>query len=747
MNESELSRIDDSKYNGVITPIKRKKKTHENPLIIGFNAKASYSNGKPRALFLDFYMNDVAMNYHIEDYWQTNTSLYKNDRYDIEVLIKYIFQCLTDLKLSTEIKNVYLVTYNGNVTLSHFDLPKSVAVKPIGKGLCIEGKINSAVLDKNVTLRIIDLKTLIDKNLDEISGYVGINRNCIKEACEKLFGPNSVIPFLEGCTVLDAQIVFEVYNRMRSHFLKKHNVDLLNFYTLPSQSSYVFRRDYIENTIVKSKVIRLPRKQSKLLCDGNRKFYDTVQKSSIFDGDLNVRRYSLLAYNGARIETFCRGRFQDEDLIYYDVDSLYPSSAILQPLPLANTHWIKYSNRNHEKFLNKAEGFVEVEFKYSDNTFYPCIPVSGVRDGILYFPLSGTTYCSVVELRMAIKLGLKDYRVISGYGFYPTRREVKHPLSIFIRDLLNKKRQSERGSLEYIIYKMMMNSFVGKLAQRDKNNNMLAMMHEGSITRCAYGKINKFKKSTVGSLWYPEWASLILGKARAIMSEFICKGTYFISSDSVLLPAKADIKCDSLKELQSVGSDLRKEFAVDHGVIIRSRLYALNPLNDDPKLRHLARHAVSCSPERFREIIIDGFETRSLPDLSFVSEKQIKYEKSMTEGKLLNSMERKESTIELKWDGKRRLLEQVENPFRDFSWSEALNEKEIIYNEMRRPPKEKPGRKAEKKLDTELQRKINSLFNLKKRQVEIAQALGVSRGYVSKVCKNIRNVGESKLYN
>ncbi len=745
MNELELSRIDDSKYNSVITPVKREKKIHENPLIIGFDANLYPYKGMFQYLSLSFHVDGETRRYFANDiYYPYNTPHTCNGKYTIKLLSDYIFHFLSELKIEYDSDCIYLITHNANDELSHFDISKNYKLKPIGKGLCLEGTINNTLLNKDLKLRIIDIYSLINKSLKDIGNYIGIHRVTCNELFERLkelrFENLDISQLFDddifgNDCLMDAEITFEAFTRLRLFFVENHNVDMLNFYSLPSLAGYIFQRDHINKPTVRSKTIKEARKQKKTLSDGDEKYYDVPQKKEIFNGDLNVRKCSMLAYHGARIETFCRGRFEDKRLIYYDVDSLYPSSSILQPLPVANTRWVNYNKRNAEKFLNQAEGFVEVEFSYSPETFYPCLPVSGLRDNILYFPLSGITYCTISELRMAIKLGLSDYMILSGYCFYPTKREKQHPLASFMNDMLERKQNSEKGSLEYIMYKMQMNSLVGKLVQRDKNNETLGMLHEGSISRDVYGRVDNYRKAKVGSLWYPEWASLILGKARALMSEFICKGTYFISSDSVLLPKDIDINCDSLDELRSVGSNLRKEHDVDHGLIIRARLYALNPLNENPRQRHLARHAVSCKPEEFRNIMIEGYKTRNIPDMSFTSKKAVKYEKSILEGKHLNSMEKKESSIEIKWDGKRRLFKEVENPFCDFSWSRALDAKEVENNDMRRPPKLKPGRKQGKKLDTPKKRDIVRLYKEGKKQKEIAKELGISKGYVSKVFK------------
>lgn len=471
MNESELSRIDDSKYNGVITPIKREKKIYENPLIIGFDANSySYSLGgillgeTLRYLSLHFHKDGETRSYFTNDiYWPEETPHYSNGKYKIEVLTDYIFQFLSELKIDSDTDCIYLVTHYAHDELSHFEIPKDFKVRPISKGLCLEGKIKNISLDTEIKLNIIDLYSLLNKSLTDIGNYIDLPRVTGDELFGRLNGlriENLDLSLIHHCDIfenhslMDSQIPYEAYIKLRSDIIDNHNIDLLNFYTLPSLAGYIFRRDHINKPIVRSKTIKEARKQKKTLSDGDEKYYDVLQPKEIFNGDLNVRKCSILAHHGGRIETFCRGRFEDKRLIYYDVDSLYPSSSILQPLPLAKTRWIKYSKRNAEKFLNQAEGFVELEFSYSPDTFYPCLPLLGLRDDILYFPLSGITYCTISELRMAIKLGLRDYKIVDGHGFYPTQREKEHPLAGFMKDMLERKHPDNgQDRTKYCLYR------------------------------------------------------------------------------------------------------------------------------------------------------------------------------------------------------------------------------------------------------------------------------------------------------
>src|SRR5207249_9891415 len=79
----------------------------------------------------------------------------------------------------------------------------------------------------------------------------------------------------------------------------------------------------------------------------------------------------------------------------------------------------------------------------------------------------------------------------------------------------------------------------------------------------------------VGPGWWIEAASLILGKARALMSEFVSKGAYFTATDSVLLPRATTIDCPALVSLKSVGSDLKLEASPDKDWLMRTKVYVL----------------------------------------------------------------------------------------------------------------------------------------------------------------------------
>ncbi len=225
------------------------------------------------------------------------------------------------------------------------------------------------------------------------------------------------------------------------------------------------------------------------------------------------------------------------------------------------------------------------------------------------------------------------------------------------------------------------------------------------------------------------------------MAEFVGKGSYFISTDSVLLPSNIDISSDALDSLKSVGSNLKKEFNVDHGVLIKTRLYGLNPFEEDSDKKHIARHSVHMKHHEFIDFLKTGLITHSTPNLEYKTNRLVKYDKHVRGGLPLNSNEIYQSEINPRWDGKRKLDKKVDNPFDDYSWTKPLTSKDVLNNVDRKPAKAKVGRKAGKKIQTNLKQAIVSCLEKGMKQVDICGVTGASKSYVSKV------VNQHKLNN
>ncbi len=202
----------------------------------------------------------------------------------------------------------------------------------------------------------------------------------------------------------------------------------------------------------------------------------------------------------------------------------------------------------------------------------------------------------------------------------------------------------------------------------------------------------------------------------------------------------ADISCDALTQLRSVGSNLKHEFDVTHGIIIRSRLYALNPLSNNPATRHIARHSVHMPESDFLSRIRHAYLTKTLSDLDYKTTRLIKLDESIRLGKPLNSSYTYEGRINLGWDAKRQLLTPVDNPFATGSFTKPLSN--INHNKARKTLTNKPttlkqGRKP--RIDKNA---ILSLRDSGYSLSQISKQLQVSKTYISQVLKQIKVLKE-----
>jgi hypothetical protein len=756
MNFKDISKIDDSKWFKGVLPVKRPKRVMDNPCIVGFDTEFIERDGKLQTISIQFSQGEnhaiypVSIAGSVEVYilhWIATketilpTSLIK------ENLVTYLVGFLKQCGYKDIPENIYLVSHFSQAELGNFDDLDEVDIFQANKTTVAKFQAINPLIDKPVTIHVKDLYGIFSTRLEKIGDYIGIPKlslGGIDDKPESYWYDNMDLLCTKhpdkfmAYAVTDATICYVAYTEIRQFFLDKFGIDILHFNTLPSIAGYLFRLGYLKENLTPVKTISVGIKQRKVLADSQTKFYSVIQKQTIFDGDLNTRRMALDCYHGARVESFYRGRLEDVHLVYYDIDSLYPSATMLQPLPVKDTEWINLhgiDERLQKRLIKRGEGFVEVEFSFPRDCKYPCLPVADARENVLYFTSDGVSCCTLSELRMATKLGC-NFKILSGYAFFPTNKEINHPFKKYMADMLQLKRKSSKGSLDYELFKLLANALVGKLIEKLDNNLALALVKDKVLSGDVYRKVTgKLRKQTVGSLWLPEAASLILGKSRSLISEFVNKDSYFVSTDSVLLPATTDIACAALAQLKSVGSNLKKEYPVTHAVLIRSRLYSLNPLDDRPDNIYTAGHSVHMSKEKFLDWVRWGLNNKKIPNLTYTAKRLVKLDESITRGKPLNTSYVYEGKVTVAWDGKRQLLQPVENPFSDScSFSTPLSFSEINQNKARKAIKEKDIKKRGRKprVDKDL---ILGMSAEGKTVSNIARTLQVSKPYVSKVKK------------
>jgi len=574
-------------------------------------------------------------------------------------------------------------------------------------------------------LRIIDLFAYYPKGLDKIGEMIGLPKLEADRAHILKFYQENPEGF-KAYAVRDAEIALKAFMGLRDFLWNRYHVEILKSPTIASVASHIFRIDYLHEIPVRyADIIKYESYKTKKGEWSKRRV-----KESRYAGGLDLRKLALLCYWGGRAESFVHG-FIEGKFKLYDVASLYPSASMLQPLPSKETEWIAITEGNLK--AKALEGYVCVEFEFPESTRYPCLPVHGRLNDRLYFPLSGISYCTMSEVREALRLGCR-IKNIHGYGFMASKREINHDLKAFMKDMLNLKAQSPKGSIEHETYKLIANALIGKLAQRRPEGNLdyaqeLFIAHGVPLDRKPWGR------EKVGSTWAPEWASLILGKSRALMSQFINKGALMTVTDSVLLPSNANIECEALNELRQVGSDLVAEpYEVESGLLVRTRLYAL--MDGKGKIIKEAHHAVHLSPDQVKEIFKKALKLGCDPDIEGIRDHIIGLSEALRTGKPLGSSELKPSRIYFRWDWKRTLSLPLINMFHEYSDTKPIDdivkfESDSFTVMKHQRAKTKRGRPREYSL--ELMEQVKALKAQGKSYREIAKALGISLGKAQRI--------------
>lgn len=352
----------------------------------------------------------------------------------------------------------------------------------------------------------------------------------------------------------------------------------------------------------------------------------------------NWRLLDLIArtYHGAQFTAFGRGFFKD--VYYYDINSLYPYATINVPLNFSNT---PLEPIDLEKIQNGYVGFLGCKFEFDDGEEYPCLPQYRELNGAwkMVFPLRGISYTTTEELLLALKKGCTIHG-LKGYGWYPEAGDIDHPLGKYMNDIYAKKKllddlkeermltRKEGNTRNY--YKFLLNSLIGKFCQRNK--------------------IWLENVEVAGSLFKPDYASLILSKSRSIINQLIAKhGAIYSDTDCLMTK-------HSLPTGTKMG-ELKNELGGNHKgdlLSIRSKLYFVTR---EGGILKSAKHGFrQPSKEVFKELL----KKRSATSVRYSTTRFIRLKESYRRKCLPRRQINQTFTISLCDDGKRIYDEPLE---------------------------------------------------------------------------------------
>lgn len=667
-----LEKLGESKYTQVMKPL-LVPKVVRHAIIIGFDSEWNPKNGELISIQFAIVKND---NWHSRIYYVNELST--------KGLFEHVLRFLSETQVSLvgmPRVRIYLIAHFAQSEISKItDFLQEWKLRVYNKAMSAEARIGaledleyeSELHQRGWTkrgkygLKIIDLYGYFPRGLDKVGELVNLPKVDLDASKIHLILKKNPVLF-ERYAKRDSEICAKAFVELRELFLNEFGIDILKYPTTASLAGAIFRSRFLKEPNVPYRVeYRISKRQKP-----SGEWIETVFPVYVYSGSLDIRNMALRSYWGGRAECYARG-FKQRDFEYYDIISIYPSASMLLPLPNKSTRWLRIESLEEALPL---EGFCRVRFEFPSDCEYPCLPVMPVRPEKLFFPLKGESYCTLSELRTALKFGAA-IQEIEGYGFAPRELEKTHAVGDFMHHFLRLKEGEPEGSLKREMWKLIMNSLIGKFHQTTPEydeNYMLSFMQKTGLETLSDPSLRKYlyKPPVVGPCWAPEWASLILGKARALMAEFIAKGSLFCSTDSGLFPKGTDLGCEALEQLRSVGSDFRKEYECDSVLLGRSRLYALLKNGEIVKS---ARHGTVASEQVFAEMVKDNLKAGK--DLELKAQKtHLGTAKDMIKkGKKLGESETWERLINWNWDDKRELVKPNINIWREWSDTNPLKE-------------------------------------------------------------------------
>ena len=243
----------------------------------------------------------------------------------------------------------------------------------------------------------------------------------------------------------------------------------------------------------------------------------TVNKYTRNDRSRFILRAAKSSYRGGWFETLGSG--YHASVVCVDLASAYPY--IMYHLPnldhLSEDHadaWM--IGDGGPEFLEWMEenpmgvGFCEAFFLFEEgHEWYPLVRMAD--SGTLVTPRMVRGWFTTQEVREALKWPVKQFELGRWCYFSDTTQD--RPFRPFIAKFYRMKNESQKGSAEYAVSKVQLNSIYGKTIQAVNDK--------------------------AGTLWNPMYASITTGATRARLAELIRLNDYqalAVATDGVIFP-------------------------------------------------------------------------------------------------------------------------------------------------------------------------------------------------------------------
>jgi hypothetical protein len=467
-------------------------------------------------------------------------------------------------------ERVFLNAYNGS-NFDHYEFYKSfmkVVCKKSDKLMINSGSIINMEY-KN--LKLIDLNKHIPNSLDHnLKSY-----NCNVQKGEFDYDKDECLKYLKS----DVLGLRELYNKMNTSVYEKYKVNLSSYLSTSHMTYSIWK-----TRTKKVEDIVLPTLEQ-----------ETAFRKAVRGGRCYKTKNQFFS---SQREAFLSGevKFDDIDdyLIEADVNSLYPQ-AMRYDFPIGEC-------RETKKWIEGKMGIYYIKYIPNKNLTHSIGGRRCENTGKLIWDLKESEgwYCSV-DMEDMKKYGYK-IDVIKGYYWEKSEPVFKE----YIEELYEDKKNAKKGTAQYGLAKLLMNSLYGKTIQRpiynvsswvSNNyqfwefyrdnivNNIQQIGDRWRVTGKPINIVGLEKRITKPS----HLGAFILAYSRRVMLQYIQKsnkyfGTtdvksaidndiYYTDTDSIAIHGKNRIPFD--KELGGVSDDLGSDCKILRGIWIRPKCYML----------------------------------------------------------------------------------------------------------------------------------------------------------------------------
>lgn len=392
--------------------------------------------------------------------------------------------------------------------------------------------------------------------------FEGITAEEYREYCKEFINKpwDLKIETIKYCE-LDCLVLYQIIEKFSDNIFKLFRIDILKYPTLASLAFAIYRSNFLNES-------KIP------LIHGE--IYDFI-KQAYTGGSVDV-------YKPTPVSSSTVGTLDFNSKVYrYDVNSLYPYVMKNFPMPVEKPIYfegdiLKTISSLYPIEIEKPFGVFEVEIEAPSNLKIPILQ-KRIKLNKGYRTISPTGnwsgYYFSDELYNAAKYGYK-FKVLRGYLF-----KKGNIFTEYVDYLYNLKKNSVKGTSDYIISKLLLNSLYGRLGMSPVNEQHIILSNEEAVK--FYSKVNvnnildlKNGKEMISFFILPSdfpsgddknfdiknisvvVSAIVTASARMYMSQFKTDKnitTYYTDTDSIDIDKELDPKY--------IGEDLG-QFKLEH---------------------------------------------------------------------------------------------------------------------------------------------------------------------------------------